>query len=85
MSLSFGLTSGVLCHYWYNYLDRFFPGKGIKIVIKKIITDQVLFSPICIVSCLLVACAFNNRDKESTYKEVVYKGTIALFTVLMHV
>ena len=74
MSLSFGLTSGFLCHFWYNFLDRVYPGKGLKVVCKKIVVDQVIFSPICIVSCLLVACAINRHSLERTYKEVKVKG-----------
>ena len=54
MSMSFGLTSGFLCHFWYNFLDRMYPGKGIKIVFKKIISDQIIFSPICIGKYLLI-------------------------------
>ena len=41
MSTSFGLTSGFLCHFWYNYLDKFLPGRGIKVVVQKIAWDQV--------------------------------------------
>ena len=41
MSTSFGLTSGVMCHFWYNYLDRTLPGRGIKVVVQKIAWDQV--------------------------------------------
>lgn len=41
MSCSFGFTSGFLCHYWYNLLDRFVPGSGVRIVLRKILFDQV--------------------------------------------
>jgi len=75
MGLSFGLTSGFMCHFWYNYLDRILPGKGIKVVMKKIISDQILFSPICIWSCLSVACFINGLDKERSFKEIMSKGT----------
>ena len=46
MSTAFGLTSGFLCHFWYKYLDRILPGRGIKIVVTKIAWDQILFSPV---------------------------------------
>jgi len=42
MSACFGFTSGVLCHYWYKYLEFLVPGAGIRIVFKKILYDQVL-------------------------------------------
>ena len=41
MSTSFGLTSGVLCHFWYNYLDKSLPGRGLRVVFTKIAWDQV--------------------------------------------
>ena len=64
MSMSFGLTSGFLCHFWYNFLDRMYPGKGIKIVFKKIISDQIIFSPICIGKSLQKKpCALKKYDK----------------------
>lgn len=74
MSVSFGLISGVLCHFWYNLLDRLYPGRGLKIVVKKICTDQVLFSPICIAACLSVACRLNGLDRKRTWEEVLHKG-----------
>ena len=52
MSTSFGLTSGVMCHFWYNYLDKTLPGRGIKVVVQKIAWDQVCLS-VCL-SCLQI-------------------------------
>ena len=75
MSVSFGLTSGVLCHFWYNFLDKIHPGRGIKIVIKKILVDQVIFSPINIVACLIVACLLKGKKQsDQIYPEVIHKG-----------
>lgn len=64
MSTSFGLTSGVLCHFWYSYLDRVLPGKGLRVVVQKVAWDQVLFSPVCITACLLVSQGL--RDSLTT-------------------
>ena len=41
MSTAFGLTSGCLCHFWYNYLDKKLPGRGIRVIVQKIAWDQV--------------------------------------------
>ena len=76
MSAAFGFTSGVMCHFWYNFLDRIYPGKGVKIVFKKIFCDQIIFSPICIAACLSIACVLNGTDKKRAYEEILYKGII---------
>ncbi|KFM71093.1 Mpv17-like protein 2, partial [Stegodyphus mimosarum] len=41
-----GLTTGVLSHYWYIIIDIFIPGSSLKCVIKKVLYDQILFSPV---------------------------------------
>ena len=38
---------GPLNHYWYLYLDRFLPGATGKIVLKKVLADQIVMAPIC--------------------------------------
>ena len=83
MCLSFGMTSGFLCHFWYNFLDRVYPGKGLKVVFKKIVIDQVVFSPVCIASCLIVAFGVNKHSLERTYKEVKVKGKFSFSKLLV--
>lgn len=41
-----GLSTGVLSHYWYILVDVFIPGSSLKCVIKKVLYDQILFSPV---------------------------------------
>ena len=48
MSTAFGLTSGFLCHFWYNYLDRVLPGRGVRIIVQKIAWDQVMNVLLCL-------------------------------------
>jgi protein Mpv17 len=43
-----GATVGVVCHYWYIYLDKTLPGRTFKIVMKKLLVDQLFFSPFLI-------------------------------------
>ncbi|XP_071953369.1 mpv17-like protein 2 isoform X2 [Antedon mediterranea] len=40
-----GLALGPFNHYWYFFLDRFLPGTSGKMVIKKILLDQVVAAP----------------------------------------
>jgi len=74
MSTSFGLTSGFLCHHWYNYLDRALPGSGIRVVFRKIAWDQVIFSPICIISCLLVSAKLENTNLRTAFDQTIQLG-----------
>jgi len=74
MSTSFGLTSGFLCHHWYNYLDRVLPGRGFGVVLRKIVWDQVVFSPVCIVACLLVAARIENTEYSTAVAQTVQLG-----------
>ncbi len=41
-----GASVGVLCHYWYLWLDRFLTGYSLSVVMKKVVMDQVLLSPV---------------------------------------
>lgn len=35
-----GVTIGVLCHYWYIWLDKFLPGATFRIAMKKVLPSQ---------------------------------------------
>lgn len=47
MALSGG-TVGVVCHYWYRWLDRRIPGRSLRIVLQKVLLDQLICSPLVI-------------------------------------
>ncbi|VDP32320.1 unnamed protein product [Soboliphyme baturini] len=44
MSMS-AISFGVICHYWYCWLDKFLPGYSLATVLKKVFLDQVFLSP----------------------------------------
>jgi len=75
MSTAFGLTSGLLCHHWYNYLDRVFPGRGLRVVLRKVAWDQIVFSPVCIAACLLVSASLEHQDCRTALKQTVQLGS----------
>ena len=74
MAISFGLTSGFLCHFWYKFLDTKIQGNTIKAVTKKIIWDQILFSPILIVACLFVAGMMDSSSPKDIKNDIRDKG-----------
>jgi len=75
MSTSFGLTSGVLCHHWYLYLDKLLPGRGIKTIMTKIAWDQVIFSPVLITACILVSGYVENKSMAQFFQDTVDLGS----------
>lgn len=74
MSTSFGLTSGFLCHFWYNYLDRVLPGRGVRVVLRKVAWDQIFFSPVCIAACILVSAKIENTNLRTALDQTIQLG-----------
>uniref|UniRef100_A0A1B6GB50 Mpv17-like protein 2 n=1 Tax=Cuerna arida TaxID=1464854 RepID=A0A1B6GB50_9HEMI len=73
MSIS-GMTVGIVCHTWYKYLDRALPGRTLTIVMKKVIIDQIVCSPICISVFFLTLSYLEHLSWEVTKKEIITKG-----------
>ena len=74
MAISFGLTSGFLCHFWYKFLDDKIQGNTIRLVTKKIIWDQIFFSPILIATCLIVSGIIDKSSTTDIKKDMINKG-----------
>ncbi|XP_070505915.1 mpv17-like protein 2 [Chironomus tepperi] len=56
-----GLTVGVFCHFWYKVLDNRLPGRTFKIVVKKVLVDQMIASPI-VISLFFVTLGLMKRE-----------------------
>uniref|UniRef100_A0A1B0G890 Mpv17-like protein 2 n=1 Tax=Glossina morsitans morsitans TaxID=37546 RepID=A0A1B0G890_GLOMM len=79
-----GLSVGVVCHYWYQYLDTRLPSRTFKVVLQKIFLDQVIGSPIYI-SCFFITMGLlekkSNREILDEMREKAWKLYVAEWVV----
>ncbi|XP_045495763.1 mpv17-like protein 2 [Colias croceus] len=73
-----GAAVGVLCHHWYKVLDRFIIGKTTDMVIKKLLLDQVIFSPIMIVT-FFGSLALLEDNPVDNFKDEVKDKFVTLY------
>lgn len=69
-----GVTVGVVCHYWYQILDKRLPGRTLGIVMKKVFWDQMICSPIVLSTFFLTLGVLENSTKEDVIKEIKAKA-----------
>lgn len=73
MALS-GLTVGIVCHYWYKFIDARMPGRSLSIVLKKVFWDQMICSPAVISIFFLTLGVLENTSKEQIIIEIKEKA-----------
>lgn len=73
-----GAALGVLCHHWYKVLDKFIIGKTVDMVIKKLTLDQIIFSPIMILT-FFGSVALFEADPMENFKEEVRDKFLTLY------
>ena len=61
-------------HYWYIYLDRFLPGRTFGIIMKKVFVDQMIMSPVCILSFLGITGYLEGLSTQKICHDVRTKG-----------
>ncbi|CAK9803095.1 Mpv17-like protein 2 [Anthophora plagiata] len=71
-----GMCIGIVCHYWYKYLDARLPGRTLNIVLKKVTIDQLICSPLCITIFFLTLGILENNSWTKFKDEVVKKAHI---------
>lgn len=79
-----GFVIGLFIYYWYKYLDRIFFGRSMRIVIKKVVIDQVICFFIVIVLYLYIILIFEKKIISEINKEIMFKGVV-LFVVELFV
>ncbi|XP_023946449.1 mpv17-like protein 2 [Bicyclus anynana] len=71
MQMAFsGIGVGILCHHWYKVLDRFIIGKSFDMVVKKLMLDQLIFSPIMIIT-FFGSLALLEKDPWTNFQDEV--------------
>lgn len=65
-----GLVAGFICHHWYIILDRVIIGRSIVMVIKKLLMDQFICSPICIMSFFATVAIFEDNPLDNFSTEI---------------
>jgi len=79
-----GLSQGPPHHYWYTYLDRLLPGTSSRIILKKILADQLLAAPFFAVTFVVGAAVLEGRGLAQAWGEFLDKfPTIYLFDWLI--
>lgn len=69
-----GMSIGIVCHYWYKYLDAKLPGRTISVVLKKVVIDQLVCSPLCITMFFLTLGILENSSWSELKEEVLKKA-----------
>lgn len=70
-----GAVIGPFCHYWYIFLDWYLPGKSGSILVKKLLLDQLVCSPVIIGSFLAMTCYMEGKTAKDMNLEIKEKGT----------
>ncbi|XP_055551182.1 mpv17-like protein 2 [Wyeomyia smithii] len=69
MSLS-GMTVGIFCHNWYNFMDRRYPGRALQTVLKKVLIDQTVASPVVILLFFATLGILRKASLQETINEM---------------
>ncbi|KAH8317254.1 hypothetical protein KR074_007713 [Drosophila pseudoananassae] len=68
-----GALQGPLHHYVYNWMDRVMPARTFKNILKKILIDQLVMSPACILIFFYTVCYLERQTLEQTHQELIEK------------
>ncbi|XP_017058287.1 LOW QUALITY PROTEIN: mpv17-like protein 2 [Drosophila ficusphila] len=68
-----GALQGPLHHYVYNWMDRVMPARTFQNIVKKILIDQLVMSPACILIFFYSICYLERQTLEATNQELISK------------
>ncbi|XP_075162298.1 mpv17-like protein 2 [Haematobia irritans] len=68
-----GALLGPLHHYVYAWMDKVMPIANLKNIVKKILIDQLIMSPACILIFFYSACYLERKNVKETNEELRQK------------
>ncbi|KAB0792634.1 hypothetical protein PPYR_14593 [Photinus pyralis] len=68
-----GLPIGIICHYYYTFLDRKLPGRSLKILTTKLLVDQFVMSPISLGTFLVSVAYLENATVHEFFESLKKK------------
>ncbi|KAL7743157.1 hypothetical protein ACLKA6_016294 [Drosophila palustris] len=69
-----GVTVGIICHYWYQLLDKHLPGRSMRVIAKKIVLDQIICSPLYISAFFITLGILEDKDASEVWAEIKEKA-----------
>lgn len=73
-----GMVFGSVYHYWYIFLDRVLPGYSVRVVVRKVLLDQLIMAPIGIVVFFVLLGTLEGQEQSSIVQEIKDKGQLLL-------
>ena len=65
---------GPLFSKWYTWIDKTFPSKAKKVVFKKTLIDQFLFTPVCVAVFYIGMAVMEGCTGVKIFEELMQKG-----------
>ncbi|RNA44275.1 Mpv17 2 [Brachionus plicatilis] len=69
-----GFTVGIVCHYWYTLLEKYYPHNRRGQVFKKILLNQIILSPLCILIFFTTLTIMGADGKQRLAYDLTTKG-----------
>lgn len=69
-----GVTVGVVCHFWYGFLDRRVVGHTLGAVARKIVIDQIIGSPLSLAAFFMTLSLLEGKSMMRDFGDIKEKA-----------